>query len=369
MNSFEYYGPSNGRSKKLAAGFIAIAVVAVIAIVAFKSDSISSTTSKLFSKTEERFTAEDLEFMKFITEHRRFYFSKEEYAHRFQIFKKNLEFYAFSNSNPENTFTLGVNMFSDLTEEEYSYNYLNSVTPKIEGDLHVYDPNLELAATVNWTSMGVVTPVKDQGHCGSCWAFSATGGVEGVYTLAGYNLTSFSEQQIVDCCGAAYGSYGCDGGEENGAYRYIQRYGLFQETQYPYTATDNVCNYGGLLATTNTTGFTNGYKVVAAQDNDALAQAVNLNPVSVALDASSTYFHGYSAGVMNNPACGTTLNHAVLVTGYGNLGGLDYWLVKNSWGTTWGEAGYIRIGKQNGRGKGICGIALAPSYPFITRKP
>jgi len=340
--------------------FGALAVVAVIAVIAFSSDNGLPSGSKFFSASEdiERFTEEEREFMKFITEHRRFYFSKEEYAHRFQIFKQHLRYNKISNANPENTFVLGVNQFSDMTQEEFRYNYLNSEVPKVEGET-VDLSGVQAPASVNWVQAGKVTAVENQGQCGSCWSFSATGAIEGAYAIKYNSLKVFSEQQLVDCCGSAYGSYGCNGGQMTGAFSYVKNNGQVLASQYPYTAKQGTCQNKG-----TPTVYLTGYVNVAQQNSDALLNAVAITPVSVAIEADQPVFQNYKSGVLNSAACGTNLDHGVLAVGYGSDGSTPYWLVKNSWGSSWGESGYIRIFRNSGAGKGICGIAMTPAYPI-----
>jgi len=367
MNAFDSYRPKSN-TKKVVAVFGVLAVVAVVAFVAFSSDSSINFAkgSRLFqASTSERMEVEELEFMRFITEHRRFYFSKEEYTYRFQIFKNKLIEIAAINANPENTFKVGTNKFSDLTTEEFKYNYLNNEMPAVEGEQAVFSNVEALPASVDWRTQGAVTNVKDQGQCGSCWTFSATGSIEGSYAILGGVLTSFAEQELVDCAGVAYGSFGCNGGQMTGAFRYVKTNGQHTWTQYPYTAKNGACIAKTLGAATV---WVNNFSTIASGDNDALAASAASQPTSVAIEADTTVFQSYKSGILNSPACGTNLDHGVLVVGYGSQSGQDYWIVKNSWGPSWGENGYIRIAKQSGSGSGICGIALSASFAVV-KKP
>jgi len=215
-------------------------------------------------------------------------------------------------------------------------------------------------ATVDWVKKGAVTPIKNQGQCGSCWSFSTTGSVEGAVQIASKQLISLSEQQLVDCS-TAQGNQGCNGGLMDNAFQYIiSNGGLTTEAGYPYTATGpNQCSVTTPLAST-----ISGYCDVNSGDENALAAAVAVGPVSVAIEADQSCFQFYTSGIMSDPTCGTQLDHGVLAVGYGVVGGQKYWNVKNSWGTSWGNNGFIWLGKQvSGQPLGVCGIASEPSYP------
>jgi C1A family cysteine protease len=206
-----------------------------------------------------------------------------------------------------------------------------------------------------------VTPVKNQGQCGSCWAFSTTGSVEGAYFLKNGTLYSLSEQQLVDCSDAQ-GNQGCNGGLMDYAFTYIiQNKGITSELTYPYTAADGTCNKKkaeDVYATI--TAFTD----VTPNSDEDLMTAIVQQPVSVAVEADQDSFQLYTGGVMT-AACGTNLDHGVLAVGYGTEGGNDYYKVKNSWGADWGMKGYILLGRgsQYNGGSGQCGILMDPSYP------
>jgi len=197
-----------------------------------------------------------------------------------------------------------------------------------------------------------VTPIKNQGQCGSCWAFSATGSIEGAWWNKTKNLVSVSEQQLVDCAGST-GNEGCNGGLMDLAFEWIiQNGGICTEKDYPYTAVDGTCK-----TTCRSAVKLSGYKSTNQGDENDLFRAATLTTVSVAIEADEMPFQFYSGGVFDEQ-CGTNLDHGVLVVGYGTDTGKDYWIVKNSWGTSWGESGYIRMI----RNKNICGIAAQPVY-------
>ena len=234
---------------------------------------------------------------------------------------------------------MGINQFSALTDEEFVQTYLGTIVPSE----NIVEQNEEYvqAGDVDWVAQGAVTPVKNQGQCGSCWAFSTTGGLEGLSKLAYGNLQSFSEQQLVDCSGK-YGNMACNGGLMDNAYKYVRDQGIVHEDEYPYKAVKQTCK-------TNTGAFKiSGYTDVRGCTD--LGNAVQSRPVSVAVDA--TNWSRYASGVFNN--CSTRLNHGVTLTGI--VGG--NWRIKNSWSASWGESGFIRLATGN-----TCGLCNQPSYP------
>merc|ERR1712187_196323 len=228
----------------------------------------------------------------------------------------------------------------------------NSAMPNL--GVHEYNGE-ELAATIDWTTQGAVTPVKNQGQCGSCWAFSTTGSTEGAWEIATGNLVSLSEQQLVDCDTV---DAGCNGGLMDNGFRFFESNSACTEQSYPYKASDGTCKQSGCTVGIPQGGVT-GYRDVSGET--ALASAVEQQPVSVAIEADQASFQLYSSGVMTS-SCGTQLDHGVLAVGYGTDGGNQYWKVKNSWGASWGENGYIRMV----RGQNQCGIGNQPSYPVVS---
>jgi len=249
---------------------------------------------------------------------------------------------------------MGINQFTDLTQQEFSDLYLGYIprSNDFARSRNVYVPpkGQVMGDSLDWRTKGAVTPVKDQAQCGSCWAFSTTGSVEGANQIKTGQLVSVSEQQLVDCAGSA-GNQGCNGGLMDDAFEYIiKNGGLGSEASYPYTGHDGKCKQVPSVATVSK------YTDVKKNDETDLMTAVNGAPVSVAVDAQS--WSSYRKGVMAG-FCGKQLDHGVLAIGYGTDGSQDYWLVKNSWGTSWGESGFIRLI----RNKNECGIAEAASFP------
>lgn len=261
------------------------------------------------------------------------------------------------------TYRQGLNEYSDLTNEEFVKTlngYLHSKKTKKNGNIFFPPSNFVLPATVDWRKEGLVTPIKNQEQCGSCWAFSTTGSLEGQHMKKTGKLVSLSEQNLMDCS-TPEGNMGCEGGLMDQAFEYvIKNKGIDTEKSYPYTAQDGQCHYKKTSVGATCTGYTD----VPSGDESALQKAVaTIGPISVAIDASQESFQLYKSGVYDEPNCSTDLlDHGVLAIGYGTEDGNDYWLVKNSWGTSWGEEGYIKMSRNKDN---QCGIATQASYPLM----
>ncbi|GAB5358459.1 hypothetical protein AAMO2058_000459500 [Amorphochlora amoebiformis] len=283
-----------------------------------------------------------------------------EFFGRYATFKENVDFVARHNIGGY-SYSVELNEFADMTNEEFKKYYLGFKPAARTGKPMVYNDNITLPDAVDWSSKGAVTPIKNQGQCGSCWAFSTTGSTEGAYYLKHGTLKSFSEQQLVDCAGS-YGNMGCNGGLMDDGFQYAEKKGLCTEGDYSYSGQDGTCKESNC----KTAVYVSSYTDVPKSNLDALASAVAQAPVSVAVDAGGLGWQFYSGGVFSGGifGCGTSLDHGVLAVGYGSSSS-DYWKVKNSWGASWGENGYIRIKKTSGTGSGVCGIALSASYPTV----
>jgi len=269
-----------------------------------------------------------------------------------QQYTTNME-WARENTNGDVQF--GENQFAHLNQEQYrvaaGLGYKPSALKSLPHmGVHEYNGE-ELAASVDWTTRGAVTPVKDQGQCGSCWAFSTTGGMEGAWQIASGSLTSMSEQQLVDC---STRNSGCNGGSMELAFTYAGTTNVATESSYPYTARDGTCKTS--YSTAIPRGGVTGYKSVS-QSTSALKSALNTGPVSVAIEADQMAFQMYSGGVLSS-GCGTNLDHGVLAVGYTDTA----FKVKNSWGRSWGSSGYLQISTSGN----VCGIHSDASYPTVS---
>jgi len=257
---------------------------------------------------------------------------------------------------------LGMNRFGDMTNTEFKATMTGyfPTRPRNSGSTFLPPSNVDVPDSVDWRTKGMVTPVKNQKQCGSCWAFSTTGSLEGQHQKKTGKLVSLSEQQLVDCS-RKFGNLGCDGGLMDSAFKYIKTVGgIDTEASYPYTARNGKCKFNKTSIGATCTGFVD----VKSRDENALLQAVaTVGPISVAIDASHFSFQFYRKGVYNERRCSQTqLDHGVLAVGYGVDKGTKYWLVKNSWGKSWGKEGYIWMSRDK---HNQCGIATSASYPLV----
>ncbi|KAH1012720.1 procathepsin L isoform X1 [Dendroctonus ponderosae] len=308
----------------------------------------------------------DSEWEQFKTLHKTSYQNNSHEMTRREIFEVNLQRIHQHNVLYEQgmkSYKLGVNPFADMTSEEFK-NFLtlkqSSAEERSARSLFLVPRNKSaIPPRVDWRRKGAVTPVKQQGSCGSCWAFSVTGSLEGQYFLKHGTLLSFSEQQLIDCASEEYGAYGCSGGTLDAGFGYIRDQGIEAEATYPYRMSEDVCQANETLTEVRIQSFVN----IEENNEDALLAAVGLiGPVSVAFDASQFDMQFYKEGIYESSTCSQTeLNHGVLIVGYGSLNGTDYWIIKNSWGLHFGIEGYMLMK----RGVNQCGVALDPSYPVL----
>ncbi|KAG4938765.1 hypothetical protein AAZX31_16G088500 [Glycine max] len=305
-------------------------------------------------------------YEEWLVKHQKVYNGLREKDKRFQVFKDNLGFIQEHNNNQNNTYKLGLNQFADMTNEEYRVMYFGTksdakrrlMKTKSTGHRYAYSAGDRLPVHVDWRVKGAVAPIKDQGSCGSCWAFSTVATVEAINKIVTGKFVSLSEQELVDC-DRAYNE-GCNGGLMDYAFEFIiQNGGIDTDKDYPYRGFDGICD-----PTKKNAKVVNidGFEDVPPYDENALKKAVAHQPVSIAIEASGRDLQLYQSGVFTGK-CGTSLDHGVVVVGYGSENGVDYWLVRNSWGTGWGEDGYFKMQRNVRTPTGKCGITMEASYP------
>lgn len=305
------------------------------------------------------------QFSSWMQEHGKVYASDEEIETREQIFNANLAKIEQHNARAENgefTYFMGLGPFTDLTSEEWEATLSPYVRTTERNVVELPEIENAFASPVDWVAKGATTPVKSQGDCGACWAFSATGAIEGAWQIAGHKLQDLSEQQLVDCAGGRFRNKGCLGGDMGMAMEYVKSVGgLTDEDNYQYQAHDGTCNERKAAEHVATVS---GSVDVRQNSESQLIAAVARGPVSVAIEADKNVFQHYSRGVFSSTTCGVTLDHGVLVVGYGTdaATGSKYFKIKNSWGPSWGESGFIRFAAGTGSAKGVCGINMQPVY-------
>ena len=333
-----------------------VVVVALVAVVSAKPYLVANNINAELNG----------EWEKFKTAHAKVYKPQDELMRRL-IWEENLRFIQTHNlaaDRKEKSFFVGMNEYSDMTPSEFvaKFNgYRGTAANRTKGSSYLGSSTpTAVPETVDWRPKGYVTPVKNQQQCGSCWAFSTTGSLEGQMFKKTGKLVSLSEQNLVDCS-AKYGNNGCEGGLMDNAFRYIKANGgIDTEACYPYKAIDARCHYKSSCKSGEDTGFTD---IPEGDEKSLQHAAATVGPISVAIDASHPSFQAYRTGVYEEPECSSTqLDHGVLVVGYGTHEGKDYWLVKNSWGPTWGMNGYIMMSRNKNN---QCGIATQASYPLV----
>ena len=307
------------------------------------------------------------EFTNFQDRFSKKYSSLEEMEERFSVFRENFKAIRQHNSDLAQNFTMGVNQFTDLTPAEFKATYvsgLKGAPVQATGCKSFVSSASSAPDSVDWRQHNAVTPVKDQGQCGSCWTFSASGAMEGAWSISKGALVSLSEQELVDCAGLKYGSMGCNGGQMDGAFKYAIDNGMCTEAAYPYVS--GTTKTAGTCHSCSAVDHFSSCSDVKANDQLSLKAAVAQQPVAIAIEADTKYFQSYSSGVLTSSSCGQNLDHGVLIVGYGTENGIKYWLVKNSWSTSWGDQGYVKIARSDSTNDaGICGISISPSFPSV----
>ena len=313
-------------------------------------------------------------------------YAEDEYVVRFNNFMNNVNIIEKHNESPTRKFSMNINEFSDLSASEFKEKYIGKTYRDTETNygcvLLNYSVSLEHANIIqdidesssrnfrlmediddfDWRDYNVVGPVRNQGQCGSCWAFATTANAESVWAIHMGQLYDLSEQYLVDCAtGKEYLNMGCQGGNMDSAFKYMIENKQCVEKEYPYVS--GVTEHKGKCHTCDeVTHFSSCYDV-ESNNQMALKSAVLLNPVVIGIEADTYYFQSYSSGIIDGPWCGDTIDHAVEIVGFGVENGTKYWTVRNSWGESWGENGYFRILRTDSvDDPGICGLAIEPSY-------
>jgi len=284
-------------------------------------------------------------FTRFVAEHQKQYTS-DQFFNRFNIFKTNVDYIRAENQK-NHSYELGMNQFGDLTAHEFKTDVVGGCFMGTSATVEAPTVGARAPTPVNWDAQGRVQKVKNQGQCGSCWAFSAIGALESADAIKrSASPNDLSEQQLVDCAGAE-GNQGCNGGLMNQAFDYLIKFGGSQPTNtYPYTARDGQCKADVSKVAVKIAA----HKELPPNEN-ALGDALQTGPVSVAIEADQSIFQFYKSGVLDGN-CGKNLDHGVLAVGYNTDSSTGYWIVKNSWGPSWGNQGYVWIRAM----KNMCGI-------------
>uniref|UniRef100_A0A1A7Y3W4 Pro-cathepsin H n=1 Tax=Iconisemion striatum TaxID=60296 RepID=A0A1A7Y3W4_9TELE len=316
--------------------------------------SFAAVTSAFYLAEQDEF-----HFKSWLAQNNKAYTMKEYYQ-RLPIFTENKRRIDKHNEG-NHSFTMGLNQFSDMTFSEFRRTFLLSEPQNCSATKGNYLVSNGPPDSIDWRKKGnYITPVKNQGGCGSCWTFSTTGCLESVTAIATGKLVPLSEQQLVDCA-QDFNNHGCNGGLPSQAFEYIMfNKGLMTEHHYPYKAVEGICMYNPKLAA----AFVKEVMNITAYDETGMVDAVGThNPVSFAFEVTADFMH-YKQGVYTSTSCHNTtdkVNHAVLAVGYGVENSTPYWIVKNSWGPSWGTDGYFLIE----RGKNMCGLAACASFPVV----
>jgi KDEL-tailed cysteine endopeptidase len=294
-------------------------------------------------------------FMDHVVEFGHSYGTREEFEFRMNIFAQHDASINTINMDEGASFYLEHNQFSTMTPNEKAKMMGKKPTLDISEEHEEELETVSLAAGVDWRTKGAVNPVQNQGQCGSCWAFSATAAMEGEHFIKTGTLLKLSEQQFVDCDTQ---SSGCNGGLEAWAFEYAEKHAQELESAYPYKGKNGKCQATAAKGKVSA----KSYKTVPARSTAQLKAAIAVQPTCVSVDAEDDQFMFYKGGILNTKTCGTDLDHAITAVGYGTESGKNFFIVRNSWGSSWGEKGYIRMSADVG-GAGVCGVLLDSTRP------
>jgi KDEL-tailed cysteine endopeptidase len=336
-----------------------------ILLIAFLCQVLSQTSLRKRELVSNDEVSHWREFTNFQERFSKRYSTIEELEVRFAVFRKNFIEIMKHNADFRQNFTMGVNQFTDLTPEEFKLNVIGQGVKQNLGSFGC-KPFSSTATgapvSIDWRTKGIVNPVRDQGQCGSCWAFATTANAESAWAQSTGKLLDFSEEYLVDCAqGVGYYNMGCNGGNPDSAFKYMIANGQCAESSYPYVA-GTTKTAGSCHSCSSVAKFSACYDVTP-NDQVALKGAVAKQPVAIAIEADTRYFQSYSGGILTSTSCGQNLDHAVIAIGFGEENGIKYWTVRNSWGTSWGEQGYVRILRSDSTNDaGVCGVAMQPSF-------
>lgn len=328
----------------------AVLVLALLAVVVVSATRTLQDDERLFADFKQTYG--------------RKYMPSDE-AHKFACFRENLNLIDQRNVAGKGQEHHGVNQFTDLCPKEFAQYYLGykrNATRAQVPDMFTPEQVVGACQQVDWRTKGVVTPIKNQGQCGSCWSFSATGNMEGQWALAGNSLASLSEEELVQCSSSA-GNQGCNGGLMDQAFDWVvQNGGITSESNYPYTSGGGVTGTCKNAKLKQYTAHVSGHKDLPTSESQMAAWMCTGGPLSIGVDAAS--WQTYSGGILST-CQGTQMDHGVLIVGFNLANSPPYWIVKNSWGTSWGENGYIRVEY----GTDQCGINQDPCTSIAGKGP
>eukprot|EP01017_Pseudomicrothorax_dubius_P042232 TRINITY_DN6868_c0_g1_i3.p1 TRINITY_DN6868_c0_g1~~TRINITY_DN6868_c0_g1_i3.p1 ORF type:complete len:360 (+),score=60.56 TRINITY_DN6868_c0_g1_i3:43-1122(+) len=344
-------------SRKKLLALLFVGVVACVGVLLVFTTRTEAAPSNLIIEGYESWIVE--EFQKWTAKYNKVYLTFEEATYRLKVFRDNF-FKIRAEMEQERSYRLGLTKFADLTQEEFGSRFAKRQKTR-QADVETTTFNTSNVPTsIDWRTKNAVTPVGDDGLCGACWAFTSVGAIEGLVAIKTGKLNIFSKQAIVDCS-QSYGNEGCISGVAHYTINYVIDHGIPLESDYPYVGKVQTCQVDSIKADFTTRTF----NYLPSNDEDQLVAGIANQPVIVTLSAYNLVFQFYIGGIIDSRDCGTELSQDGLAVGYDAEGRQKYYIVKNSWGTDWGEQGYVRIARKGGKGKGMCGIAQFSSVPGV----